>query len=84
MKIAATSLPSPKRPFNLTLNESTVEQARCYTTNLSATVDSLLAEFVAKQAKMDRDRQQACDAICAAWNDYRAAHGSFADEHCRL
>jgi len=83
MKNIATQT-TAKRPFNLTLNEATVEQARHYTRNLSATVDGLLAEFVAKQAQTAVDRQIACDAVCAAWNDYRARHGSFADEHCRL
>lgn len=83
MKNTATA-PASKRPFNLTLNEATVEQARHYTNNLSATVDGLLAEFVAGQEKTARDRQATCDAICAAWNDHRARHGSFADEHCRL
>lgn len=87
MKTIATPTPTTaplKRPFNLTLSTVTVEQARHYTSNLSATVEGLLEAFVAGQARTAHDRQNTCDAVCAAWNDYRATHGSFADEHCRL
>ena len=35
-----------KRPVNLTLNEALVAQAKAYTSNLSATMKSLLADFV--------------------------------------
>ena len=34
-----------KRPVNLTLNESLVLQAKTYTSNLSATMELLLAQF---------------------------------------
>ena len=40
-----------KRPVNLTLNEALVAQAKTYTPNLSATMESLLAEFVARQQR---------------------------------
>jgi post-segregation antitoxin (ccd killing protein) len=73
-----------KRPFNLTLSEATVAEARRHTSNLSATVDSLLTEFVAKQTQRAQERQRECDAICDTWNQFRAEHASFADEHCRL
>jgi hypothetical protein len=38
--------PVRKRPVNLTLNESLVMQAKTYTSNLSATMELLLIEFV--------------------------------------
>ena len=38
--------PARKRPVNLTMNEALVAQAKSYTNNLSATMESLLAEFV--------------------------------------
>jgi antitoxin CcdA len=73
-----------KRPFNLTLNETTVEQAKHLTRNLSATVDRLLAEFVAREMASQKDKQQLRDDVCDALNRFHADHGSFADEHSTL
>ena len=80
-----TSTGSPrKRPVNLTINEALVAQAKAYTNNLSATMESLLAEFVAAQQSAQRDHQRAADACAAAWNAVHASVGSFADEHSTL
>lgn len=83
-----TMKPSPhstqKRPFNLTLNEANVEQARHFTANLSATVDSLLAEFVTREAAARTEKQQLYAQVAEAWNAFEAEHGSFADEHSTL
>ena len=38
-------MPTRKRPVNLTMNEALVAQAKAYTNNLSATMESLLADF---------------------------------------
>ncbi len=73
-----------KRPFNLTLNEINVEQARAFTGNLSATVDSLLADFVARETAAQRDRQKLRDQVCDALNSFDAAYGSFAEEHSTI
>jgi len=73
-----------KRPVNLTLNEALVAQAKAYTNNLSATMESLLTEFVANQQSAQRNRQRAADACAADWNAVHAAVGSFADEHATL
>lgn len=73
-----------KRPFNLTLSESTVEQARHFTGNLSATVDGLLADFIARERASRKDKQQLRDEVCDALNRFNAIHGSFADEHSTL
>ncbi len=73
-----------KRPFNLTLSEATVEQARHFTGNLSATVDRLLADFVAREKASNQDKQQLRDEVCDALNEFNAAHGSLADEHSTL
>ena len=83
MKPTATH-PSHKRPFNLLLNEGTVRQARKYTDNLSATVDSLLADYVARQGEAMHARQQLGDAVAEAWNQFHATHGSFADDYSTL
>lgn len=73
-----------KRPVNLTINEALVTQAKAYTNNLSATMESLLAEFVVAQQGLQRDRQRAADACAADWNAVHASIGSFADEHYTL
>ncbi len=73
-----------KRPVNLTLNEALVAQAKAYTSNLSATMESLLADFVVAQQNAQRKRQQVADVCAADWNAVHAAVGSFADEHSTL
>ena len=73
-----------KRPVNLTMNEALVAQAKTFTSNLSATMELLLAEFVAAQQNAQRDRQRAVDACAADWNAVHASIGSFADEHSTL
>ena len=73
-----------KRPVNLTINEALVAQAKAYTNNLSATMETLLTEFVANQQSAQRNRQNAADTCAADWNRVHAAVGSFADEHSTL
>lgn len=73
-----------KRPVNLTLNEALVTQARAYTSNLSATMESLLTEFVSTQQDVQRQRQQWADTCAADWDAVHEAIGSFADDHSTL
>lgn len=73
-----------KRPVNLTLSEGLVAQAKTYTNNLSATMESLLTEYVASQQQAQLAHQQMADACVADWNAVHAAVGSFADEHSTL
>jgi antitoxin CcdA len=80
----ATNSQSSKRPFNLLLSDNTVQQARSFTNNLSATVDALLADYVAKQNEQRQARQNQCDAVAEAWNSFHAEKGSFADDFSTL
>jgi antitoxin CcdA len=73
-----------KRPVNLTLNEGLVDQAKTYTSNLSATIESLLAGYVAEQQQTRQSRQQLADIAAADWNAVHKVLGSFADEHSTL
>ena len=73
-----------KRAVNLTLNEALVTQAKTFTGNLSSTVETLLADYVAQQQLARVSRQQAADACVEFWNDVLVADGSFADEHSTL
>jgi post-segregation antitoxin (ccd killing protein) len=82
METSGTSI--RKRPVNLTMNAALVAQAKAYTNNLSATMESLLAEFVITQQRAQRNRQCVADACAADWNAVNAVVGSFADEHSTL
>ena len=73
-----------KRAVNLTLNEGLVAQAKTYTSNLSATMEELLAAYVAQQQQNRLTRQQQADACASDWNAVHAVVGSFADEHSTL
>ena len=74
----------PKRPVNLSLSENLVAEARNYTSNLSATLEILLAEYVASRQLEQLSRQQMADTCAADWNAVHEAVGSFADEHSTL
>ena len=73
-----------KRPINLTLSDALVAQARRYTSNLSATTESLLAQFVAQQQNLEQSRRQLAQICADDWNAVHTALGSFADEHSTL
>jgi post-segregation antitoxin (ccd killing protein) len=73
-----------KRPVNLTINNALVTQAKAYTNNLSATMESLLADFVAAQQSAQCDRQHVADTCADDWNAVSASIGSIADEHSTL
>lgn len=75
---------SHKRPVNLTLNVELVAQAKTYTSNLSATMEGLLFDYVASQRQSHLSRRQAADACAAQWNDFLSEHGSFAEEYSTL
>ena len=81
---AFASAASIKRAVNLTLSDGLVVQAKSYTSNLSATVEALLAEYVAAQQHANAARQQQANNWCADWNAVHASLGSFADEHSTL
>ena len=80
----ASAIATRKRAVNLTLNETLVAQAKTYTSNLSATMETLLTDYVATQQQARAARQQQADSCAADWNAVHAAMGSFADEHSTL
>lgn len=84
MKADTYNSSAPKRPVNLTLTKRNVEQARHYTTNLSATVDALLAEFVTRETIARQEKRALYASVSDAWNQFEELHGSFADEHSTL
>ncbi|HYB33624.1 MAG TPA: type II toxin-antitoxin system CcdA family antitoxin [Steroidobacteraceae bacterium] len=76
--------PSRKRPVNLTLSESLVNQARGMTDNLSGVVEQLLAEFIAREQRDKLARSEAAEKTVALWNKFNANNGSIADEYSTL
>ncbi len=73
-----------KRPVNLTLNEDLVNRAKGIADNLSGVVESLLADYVAREDRARNERSQAVRSAVAQWNKFAAEHGSFSDEHSTL
>jgi len=73
-----------KRPVNLTLDTALIERARAHTSNLSATIESLLADFVARKESAERLRRQSADRCADDWNVLHDRLGSIADEHSTL
>ena len=74
----------PKRPVNLSLNIDLVERARRLTDNLSAQVETLLAEFVERREQEQQAEAERLERATQAWNDFAERHGSFADEFSTL
>jgi len=73
-----------KKPVNLTLNEDLVGQAKSMTDNLSGVVESLLAEYVARERRDRLLRSEAIEASIRLWNKFNDEKGSFADEYSSL
>lgn len=73
-----------KRPVNLTLNEDLVSQARAVTDNLSAVVESLLADFLAQEQQRRAQQARDCAAAAVMWNEFGEKNGWFADEYSTL
>ena len=75
--MARYNVAAQKRPVNLTLNEDLVAQARAVTDNLSAVVESLLADYVAEEHQRRAAEADVVRETVATWN-------RFADEHSTL
>jgi antitoxin CcdA len=70
-----------KRPVNLTLNEDLVRQVKGTTENLSAVVESLLAQHLGEQERERVERERLIEAAVRQWNDFGKRVGSIADEY---
>ena len=73
-----------KRAVNLSLNEDLVAQARKLTGNLSAEVESLLAEFVARERQALDEKAESLRRCAQASNTFLDRAGSLADEFSTL
>lgn len=82
--MAAYDVAARKRPVNLTLNEDLVAQARAVTDNLSAVVESLLADYITQEKQRRAAEANAVRETVATWNRFAERVGSFADDHSTL
>lgn len=82
--MAAYDTAARKRPVNLTLNEDLVAQARAVTDNLSAVVESLLADFLIQERQRRAAEAHVVRETIATWNRFAEKVRSFADEHSTL
>ena len=73
-----------KSRVSMNLNKELVQRARLLTTNLSETVDQLLAGFVDQAAHRDANRQSEIDRHIDASNAFVSEHGTLADEFSTL
>ncbi len=75
---------APKRPVNLSLNADLVRHARVLVPNLSEKVESMLRAFVEEEQRKRAQADEDLQATLAAWNEFDARVGSFAEEHSIL
>jgi antitoxin CcdA len=73
-----------KRAVNLTLNEDLLAHVREVTENLSSVVESLLAEYLAKERQRRAARVKIVESTVELWNQFADETGSFADDHSTL
>ncbi|WP_298376974.1 type II toxin-antitoxin system CcdA family antitoxin [Azospirillum sp.] len=73
--------PAQKRPVTVLLDEDLVRRAESLTGNLSDRVEKLLTDYVAQEERDRDERDRRLDAVIAAWNEFDAIHGSFADQY---
>jgi antitoxin CcdA len=73
-----------KRAVNLTLNEDLLAHIREVTENLSSVVESLLAEYLAREEQRRAAQVKVVESTVALWNQFAAEAGSFADDHSTL
>ncbi len=73
--------PAQKRPVTVLLDEDLVRRAESLTGNLSDRVEKLLTDYVTHEERDRDERDRRLDAVIAAWNEFDAIHGSFADQY---
>jgi len=81
---AAYDIDARKRAVNLTLNEDLLAHVREVTENLSAVVESLLAEYLLRERQRRAAQVSVVASTVALWNQFAEENGSFADDHSTL
>lgn len=74
----------PKKPVNMTLSEDLVREARRLTNNLSATVETLLADYVEAERRKRADRVQTIDESIRLIQAHQEEFGLWGEEFSTL
>ena len=69
-----------KRPVNLSLDAELVREARLLTANLSETVETLLASYVAEERTRRAEQQRGIDTAIRFLNEQYDRHGGIGEE----
>jgi antitoxin CcdA len=75
---------APRRPVNLSLNADLLAQVREVTPNLSATVETLLGDYLHATREASSEEQRKLDCVIDAVNELHARHGFLSDEFSTL
>jgi antitoxin CcdA len=75
---------APRRPVNLSLSTDLLAQVREVTPNLSATVETLLGDYLQSARQQREDEQRKLDGVIDAVNGLHARHGFLSDEFSTL
>ncbi|NVN11408.1 type II toxin-antitoxin system CcdA family antitoxin [Nguyenibacter vanlangensis] len=75
---------APRRPVNLSLNTDLVAQVRDMTPNLSATVETLLGDYLQSARRRRADEQRKLDGVIDAVNELHTRYGFLSDEFLTL
>jgi len=74
----------PKKPVNMTLSEDLVREARSLTTNLSDTVEKLLADYVDTQQKKRQEKARLIDESIRLIQAHQEEFGLWGEEFSTL
>lgn len=71
---------APRKPVNLTLNSDLLNRMEDVTPNLSATFETLLGEYLAKEVQGDDDAQKKLERVIAAVKRLHEQNETLSDE----
>jgi antitoxin CcdA len=74
----------PKKPVNMTLSEDLVRDVRQLTRNLSETVETLLADYVAAERRKRADKEQRIDESIRLIQAHQEEYGLWGEEFSTL
>jgi post-segregation antitoxin (ccd killing protein) len=74
----------PKKAVNMTLSEDLVRDARALTSNLSETVEQLLAGYVFEEQERRAEKEWRIDESLRLLKEHEAQHGVWGEEYCEL
>ena len=71
---------APRRPVNLSLNEDLLAQVSNLTPNLSATVETLLSDYLQSARQRHEEEEKTLSSVMDAVNELHTRRGFLSDE----